>query len=141
MTRDDKISRLQEQLEEQQRRLEQERTERERTEAELRESQERLLKAQRVARMGFLDLIPKDYEFQMLLGVDEMLRDILVDAGHRLRVYIPFGKRWYEYSMRRLKENPRIAGYIMKNLLNGLKSAGNSEVEPPGLDLRRSREP
>ncbi|TDI11862.1 MAG: proline dehydrogenase [Acidobacteria bacterium] len=88
-----------------------------------------------------LQLDRTQYEFQMLLGVDEMLRDILVDAGHRLRVYIPFGDRWYEYSMRRLKENPRIAVYILKNLLAGLRGAGRPEVEPPGLDLRRSREP
>jgi len=81
------------------------------------------------------------YEFQMLLGVDQTLRDILVEAGHRLRVYVPFGKRWYEYSMRRLKENPRIAGYILKNLFSNLKSGAGRGVEPPGLDLRRSREP
>jgi proline dehydrogenase len=70
-----------------------------------------------------LELPHDDYEFQMLLGVDETLRDILVRAGHRLRVYVPFGKRWYEYSMRRLKENPRIAGYIVKNLFARLKPA------------------
>jgi hypothetical protein len=53
--------------------------------------------------------IPKDrYEFQMLLGVDEELRGILVDAGHKLRVYVPFGEDWYEYSTRPLKENPKI---------------------------------
>lgn len=67
------------------------------------------------------------YEFQMLLGVDQTLRDILVDAGHRLRVYVPFGKLWYEYSMRRLKENPRIAGYILKNLFSSLRSPASSE--------------
>jgi proline dehydrogenase len=57
------------------------------------------------------------YEFQMLLGVDEKLRRILVRAGHRVRVYVPYGRRWYEYSLRRLKENPRIAGYALRNLL------------------------
>src|SRR5215211_2750897 len=51
-------------------------------------------------------------EFQMLLGVDEELRSILVGAGHKLRVYVPFGEDWYEYSTRRLKENPKIAGYV-----------------------------
>ncbi len=62
--------------------------------------------------------IPKDkYEFQMLLGVDEELRNIIVSAGHKLRVYVPFGKDWYAYSTRRLKENPAIAGHILKNLL------------------------
>ncbi|MCA9740816.1 MAG: proline dehydrogenase family protein [Deferribacteres bacterium] len=61
--------------------------------------------------------IPKDaYEFQMLLGVDEELRRIIVDEGHKLRVYVPFGQHWYAYSVRRLKENPQIAGYVVQNL-------------------------
>jgi proline dehydrogenase len=53
-----------------------------------------------------------EYEFQMLLGVRPELGDRLVGDGHALRVYVPFGRHWYEYSMRRLQENPRIAGYI-----------------------------
>ncbi|RLD16933.1 proline dehydrogenase [candidate division KSB1 bacterium] len=57
------------------------------------------------------------YEFQMLLGVDEQLRDILVKSGHRLRVYVPFGADWYGYSTRRLKENPRMAGFVFKRIL------------------------
>lgn len=61
-----------------------------------------------------LGLSRNEYEFQMLLGVDEQLRDILVAAGHRLRVYVPYGKNWYAYSMRRLKENPRMALYIIR---------------------------
>jgi proline dehydrogenase len=57
--------------------------------------------------------VPGDrYEFQMLLGVDPELRDLLVDAGHRMRIYVPFGEAWYEYSIRRLQENPSIAGYV-----------------------------
>jgi proline dehydrogenase len=67
--------------------------------------------------------VPKDrYEFQMLLGVDEELRGILVGAGHKLRVYVPFGEEWYEYSSRRLKENPRIAGYVAKDVLGSVAS-------------------
>jgi len=54
------------------------------------------------------------YEFQMLLGVDEELRGILLRGGHRLRVYVPFGEHWYPYSVRRLRENPQIAGYALK---------------------------
>jgi proline dehydrogenase len=54
------------------------------------------------------------YEFQMLLGVEEELRRILLTAGHRLRVYVPFGEQWYAYSVRRLRENPQIAGYAFK---------------------------
>jgi proline dehydrogenase len=52
------------------------------------------------------------YEFQMLLGVRAERGDELVQEGHRLRIYVPFGRHWYAYSMRRLQENPRIAGYI-----------------------------
>jgi proline dehydrogenase len=59
------------------------------------------------------------YEFQMLLGVTPDLRRRLVAAGHRLRVYVPYGRSWYGYSMRRLKENPAIAGHIVKNLFTG----------------------
>ena len=60
---------------------------------------------------------PRDsYEFQMLLGVDEELRTMLVEAGHQLRVYVPYGKEWYAYSMRRLHENPKMAGYIAKGV-------------------------
>jgi len=56
------------------------------------------------------------YEFQMLLGVDLELRDILIREGHKVRIYVPFGESWYAYSMRRLKENPAIARYIVRNL-------------------------
>jgi proline dehydrogenase len=54
------------------------------------------------------------YEFQMLLGINEQLRNRIVAAGHKLRVYIPYGRDWYAYSVRRLRENPRIAGYVFK---------------------------
>ena len=64
-----------------------------------------------------LKLPPDAYEFQMLLGVDEQLRDIIHAAGHNLRVYIPFGRDWYAYSVRRLRENPRLAGYVFKAML------------------------
>jgi len=59
-------------------------------------------------------LTREQYEFQMLLGVEEELRRILLRAGHRLRVYVPFGEEWYAYSVRRLRENPQIAGYALK---------------------------
>jgi proline dehydrogenase len=55
---------------------------------------------------------PDRYEFQMLLGVRPERADELVSAGHRLRVYVPYGTHWYEYSVRRLQENPKIAGYV-----------------------------
>lgn len=63
-----------------------------------------------------LGLSKDQYEFQMLLGVDLELRKIILGAGHRLRIYVPFGEKWYPYSMRRLKENPQIARYIIANL-------------------------
>jgi proline dehydrogenase len=59
-------------------------------------------------------LRPHQYEFQMLLGVDEQLRRILIEAGHRLRVYVPYGEHWYPYSVRRLRENPQIAGHAFR---------------------------
>ena len=48
----------------------------------------------------------------MLLGVRPDRADELVAAGHRVRIYVPFGTQWYEYSLRRLQENPKIAGYV-----------------------------
>ncbi|SLM31247.1 Related to proline dehydrogenase [Desulfamplus magnetovallimortis] len=54
------------------------------------------------------------YEFQMLYGVTPALRKSILDNGHRMRVYIPFGKDWFGYSTRRLKENPNMAGAIIK---------------------------
>jgi proline dehydrogenase len=64
------------------------------------------------------------YELQMLLGVREARASELVAAGHRLRVYVPFGKRWYEYSLRRLQENPKLAGMIAKGTLARLFRRG-----------------
>lgn len=62
--------------------------------------------------------IPKDkFEFQMLLGVRADLRDKINNDGYKIRVYVPFGKNWYAYSVRRLKENPSIAGHIVKSFL------------------------
>ena len=60
------------------------------------------------------------YEFQMLLGVRPALGDELVREGHRLRIYVPFGRHWYAYSLRRLQENPKIAGYIAADTLGRL---------------------
>lgn len=70
-----------------------------------------------IHRMG---LTKDQYEFQMIMGVQEELRRILVEAGHRVRVTVLFGKDWYEYSLRRLKENPTIAGYVTKDVLGSL---------------------
>lgn len=58
-----------------------------------------------------------EYEFQMLYGVKEKLRDKVNNDGHKLRVYVPYGKKWYAYSMRRMQENPEIAMHITKSVL------------------------
>jgi proline dehydrogenase len=70
--------------------------------------------------VGERGLEPAQYEFQMLLGVREARADELVAAGHRLRVYVPYGEQWYEYSLRRLQENPKIAGYVAADTLSRL---------------------
>ena len=67
-----------------------------------------------VAELG---LSREQYEFQMLLGVRPEVREALVSRGHRVRVYVPFGEDWYAYSVRRLKENPKFAGYITRDVL------------------------
>jgi len=63
--------------------------------------------------------IPKEkFEFQMLLGVREDLRDKINSDGYKIRIYVPFGEQWYLYSMRRLKENPQVAGHVFKNIFS-----------------------
>jgi proline dehydrogenase len=59
------------------------------------------------------------YEFQMLLGVLPHLRTLIHDAGHRLRVAVPYGRHWYAYSVRRLRKNPAVAGYVLKAMFKG----------------------
>ena len=69
-----------------------------------------------------------EYEFQMLLGVAEPLGDRLVRECHRLRIYVPFGEHWYAYSLRRLQENPKIAGYIAADTLGRLVPRRNGSA-------------
>jgi proline dehydrogenase len=66
-----------------------------------------------------MNLQKSDYEFQMLHGVKNKLRDKIVADGHRLRVYVPFGQYWYAYSIRRFKENPQMAWYILQAIFSG----------------------
>src|SRR6266540_2989713 len=70
----------------------------------------------------------EEYEFQMLLGVRPELGDALVREGHKLRIYVPFGRRWYEYSLRRLQENPRIAGYVASDTVGRIFSRRNGSA-------------
>ncbi len=63
------------------------------------------------------DKIPKDlFEFQVLYGVPMNGRlEALLGAGYKVRVYVPYGPDWFDYSVRRLKENPKIISYVLKN--------------------------
>jgi proline dehydrogenase len=81
------------------------------------EQGQRLVAARGLAR--------EEYEFQMLLGVRPGLGDELIRGGHRLRIYTPFGRQWYAYSMRRLQENPKIAGYIAADTVGRLLPGRN----------------
>jgi proline dehydrogenase len=69
-----------------------------------------------------------EYEFQMLYGIAEPLGNRLVREGHRLRIYVPFGEHWYAYSLRRLQENPKIAGYIAADTLGRLVPRRNGSA-------------
>lgn len=63
--------------------------------------------------------IPNDkFEFQMLYGVKERLRDKINKDGYKIRIYVPFGKQWYNYSIRRLQENPNMAWHITKSIFS-----------------------
>jgi len=66
------------------------------------------------------------YEFQMLYGVQEDLRKIIHDHKHPIRVYVPFGKDWFAYAVRRLKENPKMVSYIFTN---GIKSIFSHQTD------------
>ena len=68
-----------------------------------------------------------EYEFQMLLGVRPELGNKIVARYHKLRIYVPFGPYWYEYSLRRLQENPSIAGYIASDTVGRVLHPGRDE--------------
>ncbi|MBI3258917.1 MAG: proline dehydrogenase family protein [Ignavibacteriae bacterium] len=65
------------------------------------------------------NLSKSQYEFQMLLGVREERRKEIIRSGFGMRIYVPFGSDWYGYSTRRLKENPQVAGYVLKAMFTG----------------------
>ena len=74
---------------------------------------------------SLLDMIKKHnidsstFEFQVLYGVPMNGRlEEFLSLGYKVRIYVPFGPDWYDYSLRRLKENPNIAGYVLKNLFS-----------------------
>ena len=74
--------------------------------------------ADRIVRELGLD--PQRFEFQMLLGVDDQLQELILARGYRLRLYVPYGLEWYAYSMRRLRENPQVAMYIIEGFFKRL---------------------
>lgn len=69
-----------------------------------------------MAKLDEYKVKPDKFEFQMLYGVTPELRKSLVDKGYCMRVYVPYGKDWYNYSTRRLRENPRMVTHIIKAL-------------------------
>ena len=72
--------------------------------------------AQRIAREH--DVAPDKFEFQMLYGVRRDLQRMLVKAGYRVRVYIPFGREWFPYFMRRLGERPANVMFVVRGILS-----------------------
>ena len=74
------------------------------------------------------------YEFQLLLGVAQQMGADLVAGGRRVRIYVPYGQAWYSYAVRRLKENPSIAGHVARDTLRrvvpGSRSGGFSSPLP-----------
>ena len=74
------------------------------------------------------------YELQMLLGVRPGRGRELVAAGHPLRVYVPYGQRWYEYSLRRLQENPKVAGYVARDVAGRLVSRAGGRGQSTASD-------
>jgi len=59
------------------------------------------------------------FEFQMLYGIRRDLQEKLAREGYNVRVYVPYGKHWYPYFMRRLAERPANIWFVMKNLFKG----------------------
>jgi proline dehydrogenase len=59
------------------------------------------------------------FEFQMLYGIRRDLQDQLARDGYRMRVYVPYGKHWYPYFMRRLAERPANIWFVLRNMLKG----------------------
>jgi proline dehydrogenase len=63
------------------------------------------------------NIAPDRFEFQMLYGINRDLQQRLVEGGHRLRLYVPYGDAWYPYFMRRLAERPANVVFLARNLL------------------------
>ena len=59
---------------------------------------------------------PDRFEFQMLHGIRRDLQAAIVGEGHRMRIYIPFGREWFPYFMRRLGERPANVAFVLRHL-------------------------
>jgi proline dehydrogenase len=68
-------------------------------------------------------ILADKFEFQMLFGVRRDLQEKLIAEGYRVRVYVPYGRYWYPYFMRRLAERPANVWFVMKNIVEGIRSA------------------
>ena len=66
-----------------------------------------------------MNISSNNFEFQYLHGVpmSDTIK-IFNEKKYKVRAYVPFGENWYEYSIRRIKENPKIASYIIKNIFS-----------------------
>ncbi len=62
---------------------------------------------------------PERFEFQMLYGIRRQLQRDLLRQGYRVRIYVPYGRQWYAYFMRRLAERPANLLFLLKNLVRG----------------------
>ena len=80
-------------------------------------SHDRYLVEQSMLLIKRLNISKEKYEFQMLYGVNPKLRKSIVEKGYTMRVYLPFGTQWFNYSTRRLKENPNMVWHILKALI------------------------
>jgi len=78
---------------------------------------DRYLVEQSMLLIKRLNISKEKYEFQMLYGVNPKLRKSIVEKGYTMRVYLPFGTEWFNYSTRRLKENPNMVWHILKALI------------------------
>jgi proline dehydrogenase len=79
--------------------------------------------AESLDRLRQRGLEPSEYEFQVLLGVRRELADLLLADAQRVRVYVPFGEDWYEYCMRRFRENPAFAEHVVRASTRRIASA------------------
>jgi proline dehydrogenase len=69
-------------------------------------------------------LVKDRFEYQMLYGIRRDLQASLVAEGYRMRVYIPFGREWFPYFMRRLGERPANLGFVVRGIVHETPVAG-----------------